>query len=91
MSDTSKTHPGFFVDWDGKLRRVDQPGEGLRCEVDHKAKYVMVFNKHGGLDRRIHLVSGRGGGREEGHQGRPCGIHDADPDFVERLIFRLRE
>ncbi len=50
MSDTSKTHPGFFVDWDGKLRRVDQPGEGLRCEVDHKAKYVMVFNKHGGLD-----------------------------------------
>jgi hypothetical protein len=50
MSDASETHTGYFIDWDGKLRPIDQPGKGLRCEVDHKAKYVMVFNKYGGLD-----------------------------------------
>jgi len=41
---------GYFIDWDGKMRPIDQPGKGLRCEVDIKAKYVMVFNKYGGLD-----------------------------------------
>ena len=25
---------GYFIDWDGKTRPVDQPGKGLRCEVD---------------------------------------------------------
>ena len=50
MSDTSETPKGYFIDWDGKLRPIDQPGKGLRCEVDYKAKYVMVFNKYGGLD-----------------------------------------
>ena len=32
------------------MRPIDQPGKGLRCEVDRKARYVMVFNKYGGLD-----------------------------------------
>jgi hypothetical protein len=41
---------GYFIDWDGKMRPISQPGKGLRCEVDMKAKYVMVFNKYGGLD-----------------------------------------
>ncbi|QGM47677.1 hypothetical protein [Methylocystis heyeri] len=50
MSGTDSSSKGFFVDWDGKLRPIDQPGKGLRCEVDFKAKYVMVFNKYGGLD-----------------------------------------
>jgi hypothetical protein len=50
MSDASETPKGYFIDWDGKLRPIDQPGKGLRCEVDYKAKYVMVFNKYGGLD-----------------------------------------
>jgi len=43
-------HPGYFLDWDSKLRPLDRPGPGLRCELDRPAKYVMVFNKHGVLD-----------------------------------------
>jgi hypothetical protein len=50
MSEMQIPAAGFFVDWDGKLRPIDQPGKGLRCEVDFKANYVMVFNKYGGLD-----------------------------------------
>lgn len=50
MADATGAPKGYFIDWDGKLRPIDQPGKGLRCEVDHKAKYVMVFNKYGGLD-----------------------------------------
>jgi hypothetical protein len=45
MSEMQMPATGFFIDWDGKLRPIDQPGKGLRCEVDFKAKYVMVFNK----------------------------------------------
>ncbi len=50
MSEEQASAKGYFIDWDGKLRPIDQPGKGLRCEVDFKAKYVMVFNKYGGLD-----------------------------------------
>jgi hypothetical protein len=50
MSDGAETPKGYFIDWDGKLRPIEHPGKGLRCEVDYKAKYVMVFNKYGGLD-----------------------------------------
>jgi hypothetical protein len=50
MSDAPETPTGFFIDWDGKLRPIGAPGKGLRCEVDRKAKYVMVFNQYGGLD-----------------------------------------
>lgn len=24
---------GFFVDWNGKTRRTDEPGEGMTCRV----------------------------------------------------------
>ncbi|WP_442756673.1 hypothetical protein ACNHKD_08790 [Methylocystis sp. JAN1] len=50
MSEAGETLQGYFIDWDGKLRPIGNPGKGLRCEVDFKAKYVMVFNKYGGLD-----------------------------------------
>lgn len=50
MADATETPKGYFIDWDGKMRPIDQPGKGLRCEVDYKSKYVMVFNKYGGLD-----------------------------------------
>ncbi|PPD42727.1 MAG: hypothetical protein CTY15_11795 [Methylocystis sp.] len=50
MSQATGTMHGFFIDWDGKMRPVSNPGKGLRCEVDMKARYVMVFNKYGGLD-----------------------------------------
>jgi hypothetical protein len=50
MSDAGEAAKGFFIDWDGKLRPVANPGKGLRCEVDKKSKYVMVFNKYEGLD-----------------------------------------
>ena len=39
MSEATATPTGYFIDWDGKLRPIDQPGKGLRCEVDYKAKY----------------------------------------------------
>ncbi len=41
---------GWFIDWEGKMRPTDNPGKGLRCDVDYKAKYVQVLNKYGGLD-----------------------------------------
>jgi hypothetical protein len=41
---------GWFIDWDSKMRPTDNPGKGLHCEVDYKAKYVQVLNKYGGLD-----------------------------------------
>lgn len=50
MSESSVAENGYFIDWDGKMRPVANPGKGLRCGVDRKAKYVMVFNKYGGLD-----------------------------------------
>ncbi len=50
MTEMEASSQGYFVDWDGKLRPVAQPGKGLRCEVDLKSRYVMVFNKYGGLD-----------------------------------------
>lgn len=50
MSDTAEKPAGYFIDWDGKMRPTDQPGKGLRCEIDYKSRYVMVFNKYGGLD-----------------------------------------
>lgn len=44
------TIEGFFIDWDGKTRRTEAPGKGLRCEVDTAARYVGVFGKYGTLD-----------------------------------------
>lgn len=34
---------GFFMDWDGNLRSVDDPGGGYVCEVDTVARYVAVM------------------------------------------------
>ena len=34
---------GFFMDWDGNLRSVDDPGGGYVCEVDAVARYVAVM------------------------------------------------
>lgn len=34
---------GFFMDWDGNLRSVDDPGGGYTCEVDAPARYVAVM------------------------------------------------
>jgi hypothetical protein len=36
---------GFFVDWDGNLRSVDDPGGGYTCEVDTAARYVAVMKR----------------------------------------------
>jgi len=33
---------GFFVDWDGNTRRVEAPGEGMKC--------VVVDRGHKGVD-----------------------------------------
>lgn len=32
---------GYFMDWDGNLRSVEDPGGGYICEVD--ARYVAVM------------------------------------------------
>jgi hypothetical protein len=50
MTEATDRPVGYFIDWDGKMRPIDKPGKDMRCEVDFKSKYVMVFNKYGGLD-----------------------------------------
>ena len=34
---------GFFMDWDGNLRSVEEPGGGHTCDVDMAARYVAVM------------------------------------------------
>lgn len=34
---------GFFMDWDGNLRCVDDPGGDYICEVDIPSRYVAVI------------------------------------------------
>lgn len=43
------TPNGFFVDWDGQLRRTDDCGGGYVCEVDAVARYVAVKSRDGTL------------------------------------------
>lgn len=38
---------GFFVDWDGKTRRTEAPGDGYRCEVDPARNSVDVIAQDG--------------------------------------------
>jgi hypothetical protein len=40
---------GFFVDWDGNARSVEDPGGGYVCDVDLPARYVAVMGKGGVL------------------------------------------
>ena len=34
---------GFFMNWDGNLRSVEDPGGGYVCDVDLPARYVAVM------------------------------------------------
>jgi hypothetical protein len=54
-TNTSKPSRGYFLDWDGHLRDVDDPGNGYRCEVDTGARYVGVFSASGALDHEATL------------------------------------
>jgi len=49
MSEQRDDNPGYFVDWDGNLRSVEDPGGGYHCEVDRPARYVGVKTKAGSL------------------------------------------
>lgn len=40
---------GYFIDWDGNVRSVTDPGGGYRCEVDPVARYVGVATPGGAL------------------------------------------
>jgi len=40
---------GYFIDWDGNLRRTEDPGGGYVCEVDTVARYVAIMGKGGAL------------------------------------------
>lgn len=40
---------GFFVDWDGNLRRTSDCGGGYLCETDTAARYVAITTKTGTL------------------------------------------
>jgi hypothetical protein len=40
---------GFFVDWDGNARSVNDPGGGYACETDTASRYVAVVTKSGAL------------------------------------------
>ena len=41
--------PGYFVDWNGMVRRTDDAGGGFVVEVDTVAKYVALSTKTGTL------------------------------------------
>jgi hypothetical protein len=45
---------GYFVDWNGKVRPVADPGPGYVCEVDEAARYVAV--ELGKMRGRGHVV-----------------------------------
>lgn len=40
---------GFFIDWNGKVRAVADPGPGMVCEVDEPARYVAVLKGRGNV------------------------------------------
>ena len=40
---------GYFIDWDGNVRSVTDPGGGYRCEVDTVARYVAIATAGGAL------------------------------------------
>jgi len=40
---------GFFVDWDGNIRSISDPGGGYLCETDTVARYVAINTKSGAL------------------------------------------
>jgi len=40
---------GFFIDWNGKVRPVAEPGPGYVCEVDEAARYVAVEKGRGNV------------------------------------------
>ena len=46
---TAAIPEGFFVDWDGNLRRTSDPGENFVCDVDLPARYVGVKTPKGAL------------------------------------------
>lgn len=40
---------GFFVDWNGKTRRTEAPGQGYRCLVDEDLTRVDIMESDGGV------------------------------------------
>jgi len=40
---------GFFMDWDGNIRSVSDPGGGYLCEADAVARYVAITARNGTL------------------------------------------
>jgi hypothetical protein len=40
---------GFFVDWNGKVRAVADPGPGYACDVDEGARYIAVEKGRGNV------------------------------------------
>ncbi|MCJ2186271.1 hypothetical protein [Novosphingobium beihaiensis] len=40
---------GYFVDWNGNLRSVSDPGEDFSCDVDNVSRYVAVTTPRGVL------------------------------------------
>lgn len=45
MTDTA----GYFIDWNGKARPTDDPGDGYICDIDKPARYVAVTTPTGTL------------------------------------------
>jgi hypothetical protein len=43
------TPSGYFVDWNGNARSVDEPGGGYFAEIDAPARYVAIMSKTGAL------------------------------------------
>lgn len=40
---------GYFIDWSGNVRSVEDPGGGYLCDVDKVARYVGITTRTGTL------------------------------------------
>lgn len=40
---------GYFIDWNGGVRSIADPGEDFVCEVDPISRYVAVMSPGGAL------------------------------------------
>ncbi len=40
---------GYFIDWNGNARSIDDPGGGYVCDIDRPARYVAITTPGGTL------------------------------------------
>ncbi|CAG9267854.1 hypothetical protein [Paraburkholderia unamae] len=49
MSRADDEATGYFIDWDGNVRRTGDPGGGYQCGIGRAARYVGITTQSGTL------------------------------------------